>query len=112
MRTETVVPEILAATLMTIPIAAGAACLLRRYPHQTAVMATEGLLYCVPVYGYLALMLTLADAGSPVGLKVLSMGSWLTVALGTLPLTVRRVARRLKTAEDADRRKREGDRAG
>ena len=96
--------EILVAALLTIPIITATTYLLRCYPRQTIIMVSEGLLYGVPVFAYLALMLVLAPIGSPIGLQVLSMVSFIAVALAPVPVIARRITRRLQAAEDAERR--------
>lgn len=101
--------DILIATLLTIPIVAGAGYLLRQYPRQTIILASEAALYAAPVAGWMAITLVLAPATAPVWLQVLSVASFAAVALGLAPYAARRMVRRLTTAE-AERRERERDR--
>ena len=101
---------ILIATLLGVPVVVTTTCLLRHYPRQTAILAGEGLLYAVPVFGYLALTLILVRVTEPAWLQGLAVLSFAAVSIRLAPVWARRVARRLIAAEDAERSQKQGDR--
>ena len=103
-------PTILIATLLCVPIVMTTIYLLRHYPRQTAILAGEGLLYAVPVFGYLALTLILVRVTEPAWLQGLAVLSFTAVSIGLAPVCARRVARRLFAAEDAERSQEEENR--
>ena len=103
-------PTILIATLLCVPIVMTTIHLLRHYPRQTAIIAGEGLLYGVPLFGYLALTLLLVRVTEPAWLQGLAVLSFAAVSIGLAPVCARRIARRLIAAEDAERSQEQGDR--
>ncbi|MCY4637917.1 MAG: hypothetical protein OXG04_26065 [Acidobacteria bacterium] len=103
-------PDILTAALLAVPIVAAAAHPLRKYPRQTVILAGEAARFLVPASAYMALTVVLVPVTAPVWLQILATASLLTVALAHVPSTARRIAERLKAAQDAERRQRQGDR--
>ncbi len=91
-------PDILTAALLAVPIMAGAAYLLRKYPRETFILASEGGLYALAVFGYMALTLVLVPLTAPAWLQVLSIISFTALGLGLAPTTARRIIRRLNAA--------------
>ena len=101
---------ILIATLLGVPVVITTTYLLRHYPHRTAILAGEAVLYAVPVFGYLALTVVLMPAAAPSWLRILSVLSVTAVSIRLAPTFARRTARRLMAAEDAERSQKQGDR--
>ncbi len=95
---------ILTAALLSVPIVGGASYLLRRHPHETAIIAGEAALYAVPVFSYMALTFVLVPLTAPVWLQVLSLASFAALATALAPICARRMSRRLDAAQDAKRR--------
>ena len=100
---------IVTATLLSVPIVGGAAYLLRHYPRQTVIIASEATLYAVAVFGYLTLTLVLVPVTAAGWLPVLSLTSFTAVALALAPSFSRRIIRRLDAAKDTERREQRGD---
>jgi len=103
--------DILTAAVLSVPSVASAGYLLRHYPRQTIIIASEGFLYTLPVFAYLTLTLTLVPPTAPFWLRTLTVASYMAVAVAPTPVVAGRIARQLQAAEDAERRKQHGGRA-
>ena len=87
--------DILITAVLAAPIVAGAGYLLRRYPRQTGVIATEGGMCATVAAGYMAATFWLVPLGSPMWQQVLSVLSFTAIALALAPVCASRIARRL-----------------
>ena len=92
--------EILITAVLATPIVAGAGYLLRRYPGQTAIIATEGGMYATVTAGYMATTFWLVPLGNPIWQQVLSVLSIAAVALALAPLFASRILRRLNALDE------------
>ena len=91
--------QILITAILVAPIAAGAGYLLRRYPGQTVIIATEGGMCAAVAAGYMAATFWLVPLGSPVWQQVLSVLSFTAVALALAPVFASRILRRLNALD-------------
>ena len=89
---------ILTATLLSVPIVGGAGYLLRQYPRETIIVATEIMMYATPVIAYAAVTMRLVPVTEPIWLQLLAMLSCTAVTLGLAPTFVRRTTQRLIAA--------------
>ncbi|MCY4121762.1 MAG: hypothetical protein OXG72_12665 [Acidobacteria bacterium] len=98
---------ILTAALLSVPIMTVTTYLAWYHPRKSIILATEALLYTVPVAAYLTLTLTLVPITAPVWLRILAIASFAGSALIPVPVMTRRTIRRLQAADDAQRHRRE-----
>ena len=91
--------EILITAVLAAPIVAGAGYLLRRYPGQTAIIATESGMWAAVAAGYMATTFWLVPRDSPRWQQVLSVLSFMAVALTLAPLFANRIVRRLNALD-------------
>lgn len=94
---------IISTALLCVPIVGGAAYLLRQYPRETIIIATEIGMYATPVIAYAAVTWRLVPVTEPIWLQVLALLSCTAVTLGLAPIFIRRTTRRLIAALTAAR---------
>ena len=99
---------ILTAALLSVPIVGGAGYLLTRFPREMVILASEGLLYTVPVAAYMTLTFTLVPPTAPFWLRVIAVLSLMVFAVTLVPVIADRITRRLQAAKDAERHKGQG----
>ena len=91
--------DILITAVLATPILAGAGYLLRHYPRQTAIIATEGGMYAAVTAGYMAATFWLVPHDSPIWQQVLLVLSFTAVAIALAPVFTSRIIRRLNALD-------------
>lgn len=89
----------LTVMLLYGPIVATAVYLLRYNRDEGVIVASELALYLLLSLGCLKLAMTLVPANGPVWLQAIGFLSSAAVATGLIPITARRMSRRLTAAK-------------